>query len=145
MMQSPFATHRAKVLGYYSTAAWLRRVVMSLWNGVDHPLRLDRISGLDDSHFAALVEMVGYYRRCGESDPAFHQLVKEVEARLQEEEAAAERAREFESWCSDVKTELGRLKKPLGLLDDRYNWFEARFDAGDGPALAAAGCELIPA
>lgn len=142
-MQSPFTTHRATVLGHYSTAAWLRGVVMALWNGTDHPVRLDRVSGTDDDHFKVFSEMVGHYRLHGENDPAFVQLVKEVETRRQEEREAYERSVRFEAWCADVETELRRLKKPVDLVSDRYSWLEKRFDAGDNPANAAATCELI--
>lgn len=33
MQQSPFIRHRDKVMGYYSTAAWLRCVVLAMWGG----------------------------------------------------------------------------------------------------------------
>lgn len=143
-MQSPFLTHRAKVLGHYSTASWLRSAVMSLWNSTEHHVRLDRLASTDQEHFSAFIEMVTYFRLHGEGDPAFQQLVQEVDARIAKERNASERARQFEAWCEDAASALRRLGKSTDLVDDRYNWFEQRFDAGDSPDVAAAECQPIP-
>lgn len=144
-MNSPFNTHRAKVLGFYSTASWLRRAVMAMWSGTAYPVGLSQLTNLDAEHFAALVEMMSHYRKVGEGDPALHELVKEIQARNAAERDASARAERFEAWSREVVRELRRLGKPEGLVDDRYNWFEARFDAGDTPEAAAAASEPLPA
>lgn len=143
-MTSPFRTHRDKVLGYYGTAGWLRRVVLALWSGSAQPVGLSNLCGVDEDHFNAFIEMVTHYRRVGENDPALQQLVQDIEARVQEEAAAAEREKHFEAWRNDAASELRRLGKPADLVDDRYNWFAARFDAGDTPEVAALECQPLP-
>ncbi len=139
-MTSPFEIHRSKVLGHYSTAGWLRRVVMALWDGAVCPIGLSNISNLDDAHFKAFIDMVTHYRRFGEGDSSFQELVQEIQARLQQELDAAERDKLLQSWLLNAVHELRRLGKPVDLIDDRYNWFESRFDAGITPADAASEC-----
>lgn len=139
-MTSPFEIHRSKVLGHYSTAAWLRGVVMALWSGAAHPIGLSKISTLDDAHFKAFIEIVTHYRRFGEGDSSFQELVQEIEARLQQELDAEERDKLLESWLLNAVHELRRLGKSVDLIDDRYNWFESRFDAGVTSAEAASEC-----
>lgn len=143
-MISPFRVHRDKVLGHYSTSGWLRCVVMALWRGSTQPVGLSTLGGLDEEHFRAFIEMLTHYRREGKNDLAFRQLVQDVEARIQEEQAASEREERLEAWRGQTVRELRRLGKPTGLIDDRYNWFEARFDAGDTPETAASACEPLP-
>lgn len=144
-MQSPFITHRAKVLGHYSTANWLQGVVMALWSGNGNPVGLSQLTNTDAEHFAAFQEMVAHYRRVGENDPALHALVQEIEQRQRATSEAEEREKEYEPWSQDAARELRRLGKDAGLIDDRYNWFNARFDAGDTPEAAAAACQPLPA
>ena len=144
-MTSPFLTHRTKVLGHYSTASWLRSVVMAMWNGSGHPVGLSKLTNLDAEHFAAFVEMLTHYRQVGENDPAFAKLVKEVEERLAQERQAAEREVELEAWLGDVKHSLRATGKPVSLAEDRYTWLSSRFDAGDSPDAAAAACPPLPA
>lgn len=128
--QSPFITHRDKVLGHYSTASWLRRVVMSLYNGSGHPVGLSPLTNTDAAHFAAFQEMVNHYRCVGENDPALHALVEEIQKRGREEQAAEERSLRLEDWNSDARRQLRALGLSSDVVDDRYSWFEARFDAG---------------
>lgn len=71
--------------------------------------------------------------------------MQDVEARIEEEKAAAEHEKRFEAWSHDATRELRRLCKPAGLIDDRYNWFKVRFDAGDTPEAAASACEPLSA
>lgn len=142
-MTSPFRTHRDKILGHYSTAAWLRSVVMALWNGADHPVALNRLHGLDDAHYAAFIDLVSAYRRTGQNDLAFRHLVEEIKVRVAQEQAAEQHDREFQEWRLDVARSLRQLGKPVGLTDDRYNWLEARFDAGDAPETAARACPML--
>lgn len=136
-MSSPFITHRDKILGHYSTAAWLRRLVLSMWNGKAYPVGLSQLTNLDDSHAKAVLEMLSSYRLQGENDPAFMTLAEECRARLEEEAAAAKRADEFEIWLRQVRSELGTVGLSRDLADDRYDWFEGRFDAGLTPGDAA--------
>jgi len=42
-MQSPFFTHRDKVLGYYGAASCLRQFVLAMWNGKGYPVDLSQI------------------------------------------------------------------------------------------------------
>jgi hypothetical protein len=144
-MNSPFSRHRARVLGHYSTASWLRQAVMAMWSGTAHPVGLSKLTNLDSEHFAAFIDMASHYRKVGENDPALDALVKEIEARNEAERDASMRAERFDAWCREAARELRRLGKPEGLVDDRYNWFETRFDAGDTPAAAAASSQPLPA
>lgn len=138
--QSPFITHRDKVLGHYSTASWLRDVVMALHSGSSNPVGLSQLWRLDAAHFAAFQEMVAHYYRHGESDHGFVQLIKKVQARRVEERQAVEREAEFEAWLREAKKCLRESGKPAALGDDRYEWFSRRFDAGDSPGAAATAC-----
>jgi hypothetical protein len=135
--ESPFGVHRDKVLGHYSTASWLRRVVMALWSGSTHPVSLSPLGTLDAAHYAAFNEMLDHYRRYGESDPALRRLVSEIDARMQAERAAEERDKALEAWCAQVKRELRAVGRPTGDVDDRYSWYEAQFDAGAAPGDVA--------
>jgi hypothetical protein len=139
-MESPFRKHRDKVLGHYSTASWLRGVVMAMWNGSAHPVGLSKLTNLDAEHFAAFVDMVSHYRKVGENDPAFERLVRDVEARLAAEQQAVAREADLEVWLRAVKQSLRLIGKPTSLVEDRYEWFSVRFDAGDTPEAAAAAC-----
>lgn len=144
-MESPFIRHRGKVLGHYSTASWLRRVVLAMWNGSACPVTLSPLTNLDTEHFTAFVEMVTHYRKVGENDPAFMQLADEVRGRLAEEQSAAEREEKFEEWLRDAKHGLRAAGKPSTLAEDRYEWFSGRFDAGDSPETAARACQPLAA
>lgn len=136
-MSSPFKTHREKVLGMYSTAAWMRSVVLALWS-TDHAMPpLARLQELDDSHFAAFNEMLARYRRAGDTDPDFQALVVEVKAMVAEEQAARVHAARFESWCKEVVAALRLLARDPELVEERCNWFEDQFNAGTTPTKAA--------
>ena len=101
--QSPFITHRDKVLGHYSTARWLRGVVMSLYSGSAHPVSLSPLTNTDAAHYAAFLEMVSHYRNVGENDPALHALVEEIQRRLRDEQAAEERSLRLGDWNSEAR------------------------------------------
>jgi hypothetical protein len=137
-MSSPFLTHRAKVLGHYSTASWLRDVVMALYNGSMYKVGLSTLGSIDAEHYSAFAEMVAHYRTAGERDVAFHDLVHAIKQRLEEEEAARERAAELRSWMDDVRYELPKHVMARSEVDDHYEWFERRFEAGSSPGDAAA-------
>lgn len=115
-MTSPFRMHRDKVLGYYGTAAWLRQVVMALWSGSATPVGLSNLQGVDDDHFKAFIDMVTHYRRVGESDLAFRQLVEEVQARHAAERQAVERAMAYEAWSREAAGELPLAKRQGSLM-----------------------------
>lgn len=136
-MESPFVTHRDKVLGYYSTASWLRQLVLAMWNGADYPVGLSSLASLDDNHAKAAFDMLLSYRQRGEVDPAFMALAQECLSRQHAEIAAAKRAEELEWWMSEAEKTARSLGLSPGVTDDRYNWFEARFDAHIGPGEAA--------
>lgn len=136
--QSPFMTHRAKVLGHYSTAYWLRDVVMALHSGGTHPVGLSRLTTTDEAHFTAFKQMVDHYRRVGENDPALHTLVSDIEARCEEERSAEERSDRLYAWNAEARGHLRTLGRPSDVVDDRYDWFEHRFDLGRTPVEAVA-------
>lgn len=80
-MSSPFLTHRAKVLGHYSTAAWLREVVMALYSGSMHRVGLSNVHTIDAEHYGAFYDMVTHYRKVGETDLTLHDLVQAIKER----------------------------------------------------------------
>lgn len=147
MDQSPFQTHRDKVLGFYSTASWLRALVLALWRGSAHKVGLSQLAQVDDAHAAAALDMMASYRRYGERDPAFMALAEECSQRLEEEQASADRNERLEDWCRDAERALRQLGGRPGIVDDCYSWFGARFDAGDEPqdaARAAIAAKIDP-
>lgn len=139
-MISPFHVHRDKVLGGYSTANWLRGVVMALWKGDAHPVSLSRVGGTDAAHFEAFLDMVAHYREHGENDLAFYRLVLEIQQQMQEESAAEEHAAQLNAWRIDVARELVRIGKSKELLNDHYQWFENQFKRGAAPTTTASDC-----
>lgn len=131
MSASPFLKYRDMVLGYYSTAGWLRRVIMAMWNGNDYKTGLSQITGLDAQHYQAFSEMVAHFRQYGESDSAFMALANDIRARMAEEQAAADREVALEAWLDGVKhhTRLTR-SATANAIDDHYGWLERQFDDG---------------
>ncbi len=134
---NPFELHRDKILGHYSAAGFLRKVVLSLWNGTAHPTGLSGLTNLDAPHYRAFREMVDQYHTHGENDQVFMRLAEECNARYEEEEAARQRAERHESWARQVQWALKKLNLEEGVVDDHYNWFEHRFDLNDSPEAAA--------
>jgi hypothetical protein len=102
-MESPFQRHRGLVLGHYATAAWLRSVVMAMWNGHDYKVGLGQLGSLDARHFDACMDLFAHYRKHGENDPAFLRLADEVRRRM-EQEAAAERDQALERRSAHCST-----------------------------------------
>lgn len=137
MSASPFTTHRDKVLGYYSTAAWLRTLVLAMWNGEGFKVGLSQLASIDAEHANAAFEMLGSYRQLGERDPAFMALANECRARLEQELAAAERGERFEEWCKDAQYAVKVAGGRSYFVDDHYNWFEKQFNQGTDPEGAA--------
>ena len=136
--ESPFITHRAKVLGRYSTAKWLRGVVMSLYNGRAYPVGLSQLTNTDTEHFTAFTEMVVHYRRAGEGDAALHDLAGEILKMQEEEQKAEERASLLEDWNAEARRHLRLMGRSSDVVEDSCNWFESRFDAGRTAAEAVA-------
>jgi len=137
-MESPFQQYRHLVLGHYSTAAWLRMLVMAMWNGSAYKVGLSPLLNTDANHFDAAMRRMAHYRKHGENDPAFMSLVEEIRARMDEERAAAEREELLEEWCRRARLALRDRGLRSGLVDDRYDWFESQFDAGKTPQEAAS-------
>lgn len=134
---NPFENHRDKVLGQYSAAGFLRRVVLSLWNGTAHPAGLSGLTNLDAAHFRAFREMVEHYHAHGENDQVFMRLAEECNERKQAEEAARMRAERHETWARETQWALRKLDIDPGVVEDNYNWFEHRFDLNESPEVAA--------
>lgn len=146
--QSPFITHRDKVLGHYSTAAWLRSLVLAMYNDSSYQVGLSKLATSDDEHAKAALEMLTSYRHNGARDPAFMELANECRDRIEQEQAAAEREERFEDWCRDVRHALRQSGGRAGMVDDCYDWFSRQFDAGDEPdqaAQAAISAKIDPA
>lgn len=134
-MESPFFTHRSMILGHYSTASWLRTLVMAMWNGTDHKAGLSQLATVDDRHFAACSEMIAHFCKHGENDPAFMALAKDIQQRMREESDAVERSDALDEWRKDVRHSLIEKHKVKPsrasyALEDHYNWLEQKFDAG---------------
>jgi len=137
-MTSAFTTQRALVLGHYSTASWLRQLVLAMWNGTDYQVGLSTLATVDDWHAAAALEMIRAYRQHGERDPAFMALAKACLARQGDEAAATSRAMRFEQWCDEAQRAAGRAGARAYFVDDHYGWFERQFDAGMASEAAAS-------
>ena len=137
MSASPFLKCRDMILGYYSTAGWLRRVIMAMWSGNDYKTGLSQITGLDAQHYQAFSEMVAHFRRYGESDSAFMALANDIRTWMAEEQAAADREAALDAWLDGVKrhTRLPR-SATANAIDDHYGWLERRFDDGVSPEQA---------
>ena len=134
---SPFTKHRDKVLGQYSTASWLRSVVLAMWNGTGYPVGLSRVASLDADHYAAFSEMLESYRDNGEDDPAFMALADEARAMVEREAAANDRYEALEDWLKDVKRSLREIGQKSHEAENYYEWFAKRFDDGKAPSDAA--------
>lgn len=137
-MTSPFVTYRDKVLGYYGTASWLRKLVLSMWNGTDYQVGLSNLASVDDEHYAAALAMIQSYRHNGERDPEFMTLAEACQQRAEAEKAASRRSARFDSWCQEVQFDLRRASQRASYIEDHYTWFEQQFDDGVEPAIAAA-------
>lgn len=133
---NPFEKHRDKVLGQYSTAKWLREVVLSLYSG-GYPATLTRISNADDNHRKAFFEMVEYYAQHGENDAAFMSLAQECIEMRKAEAQAEVREERLTAWMRELKLALMNLGQAPGEADDHYSWFEGQFDLGISPDAAA--------
>lgn len=136
-MESPFITHRDKVLGHYGTASWLRKLVLAMWNGSAYPVGLSQLPSLDREHREAAMAMVSSYCSNGERDQAFMALANECRTRLEEEQAAAERSERFEEWRKDAQFAIRQAGGRSYFVEDHYAWFCKQFEAGIAPESAA--------
>lgn len=136
-MESPFVKYRHIVLGHYSTASWLRQLVLAMWNGSAFEVGLSQIASVDDEHAQVAFDMMLSYRRNGERDKAFMTLADECKARLTEEAASKKRSDDLDNWLLDTGRALRAVGMRADLVDDRYNWFVREFDAGVEPEVAA--------
>ncbi|WP_156350185.1 hypothetical protein [Achromobacter sp. 2789STDY5608633] len=129
MDASPFSKYRSLVLGHYSTASWLRRAVLAMYNGQDYKVGLSQLTGVDDQHFEALKQMLTHYRLHGENDPAFIGLVTDIQARVREENLAQAREEALVAWLRLVKAKFrASCDSAAHVIDDHYNWLEGQFD-----------------
>lgn len=132
---SPFEKHREKLVGNYSTAAWLRKVVLAMYNGGAYPVGLSRLTNVDADHMLAFQELTSHYHRHGESDVTFMRIAEECLAIEERHTAARARAERFDPWTDEVRGALAR--RGLNADDAESAWFEKRFDAGDSAEAAA--------
>jgi len=135
--QSPFITHKDKILGGYGTARWMRQLVLAMWNGDKYKAGMSKLSNLDDAHFNAAIELMTWYREHGENDPDFIAVAEQCVAMDTEELQRAERHRQFEEWEQNVKSDLYSIGADHHQVDDYYQWYLSRFEAGDTPLAAA--------
>jgi hypothetical protein len=84
--QSPFVTHREKLMGCYGGAKNLRDIALSLYNGRSFPCDLSSVCGLDGDHFTAAMEMIRSYHHHGESDRDFIDICREIVERKKNRE-----------------------------------------------------------
>lgn len=137
-LESPFQKYEHLVLGHYSTAAWLRMLVLAMWSGSAYKVGLSQLAEVDEAHFDVAMQMMAHYRKHGERDPAFMSLADKIRERLNEEQAALERDEHFEEWCRRARVALRDQGMRPGLVDDQYDWFERQFDAGKTPEEASS-------
>ncbi|MEQ1594748.1 MAG: hypothetical protein ABL985_06590 [Casimicrobium sp.] len=76
-MTSPFVTHRAKILGKNSTAAWYRQLLLAMYSGSAFPVGLSPLSSLDHEHAGIAIDLLSSYRLNGENDQASMDLAVE--------------------------------------------------------------------
>lgn len=75
---SPFATHRKTIMADYGTAAKLRRIVLSLYNGHAFPVDLSDVAGMDKHHFQIVLDLLTSYHQLGENDKTHMRLAEEI-------------------------------------------------------------------
>jgi hypothetical protein len=86
-LTSPFLRHREVILGGYSTACQLRRLVAHLYNGA-WKCDLPRLFGnADTKHTLIALELIESYSRRGERDPAFMAIGSDIAEQIRAEEA----------------------------------------------------------
>lgn len=136
--ESAFTAHRDKVLGHYSTASWLRQLVLAMWSGAEYRVGLSNLPSVDTEHFAAAIAMIQSYRQHGNDDAAFRSLAMECLERVEAEKAASERDRRLEEWCKQAQCAVRTAGGEECYVSDHFGWFERQFNAGSTPQVAAA-------
>lgn len=86
--QNPFVTYRAEICGGYSTAHRLAALVLNLYNGAVHGVRLDNLlSSADARHTRIALELLAWYARHGENCHEFMTLARELAGDAEEVDA----------------------------------------------------------
>lgn len=75
---SPFAVHRKIIMADYGTAAKIRRIVLSLYNGQAFPVDLSDVAGMDKVHFQIVLDLLTSYHQLGENDKVHMRLAEEI-------------------------------------------------------------------
>lgn len=135
-MESVFKKYRPMVLGYYGTAAWLRQLILSMWNGAAYQVELSRIACIDSDHAQAVFDMLLSYREHGRNDREFMILAQECQDRLNEEMASDKRQEDLRRWVVNAENAVRSLGVRSDFIEDHYGWFESRFNAGIGAGEA---------
>lgn len=77
--ENPFVAYRDQITGGYSTAQRLAALVLNLYNGAAHRVRLDTLlSSADEKHTRIALELLAWYARHGENCPEFMALAREL-------------------------------------------------------------------
>ena len=77
--QNPFITYRTEITGGYSTAQRLAALVLHLYNGAAHGVRLDNLlSNADARHTRIALELLAWYARHGENCIDFMDLARDL-------------------------------------------------------------------
>ena len=81
---NPFVEYRAEICGGYSTAQRLAALVLHLYNGYAHGVRLDNLlANADARHARIALELMAWYACHGENCPEFMALARELAARAE--------------------------------------------------------------
>lgn len=79
---NPFTAYRAEICGGYSTAQRLAALVLHLYNGGVHGVRLDNLLAIaDERHTRIALELITWYGRYVENCPEFMALARELAER----------------------------------------------------------------
>ncbi len=77
--QNPFVAYRAEITGGYSTAQRLAALVLHLYNGAAHGVRLDNLlSNADERHTRIALELLAWYAKHGENCIDFMNLARHL-------------------------------------------------------------------
>ena len=76
---NPFIAYRAEICGGYSTAQRLAALVLHLYNGAAHGVRLDNLlSNADARHTRIALELLAWYAKHGENCIDFMKLARHL-------------------------------------------------------------------
>lgn len=140
MRESPFTEFRHLVLGSYRTAAYLRQFILTLSDGLQHPIGLSYLAAMDVDHFNVCMEMLRAFHENGPTDPLFCNLVKEVTQKLASQTPEERKHESFERWLNDVEVLYSRSGISASAIDAEteahLKWYEDLFTAGAPPQQA---------